>query len=303
MYVRFVPCPTTGNGVHTWLLAQANRCRNSGLEPPHALEFIRDAVRNCGREVPDREIEAAVTTAFESTWSPAPQVQRKRRGPSAACLTPRRQRWPARDPKLIEAACASGLGLADLWEASPILFGDERSHAEEIIDALFPGDPLLCVAVRTAKSSRTAPRSQWRGSFESSALIVPSPMSAPTGINKRGQVSKRCLDNTGPRRYLVVEFDSGTQDSQAARLLHLAQFAPMLLALFSGKRSLHGWFLVAGQPEDVSKRFFRYAVALGADRSLWTPCQPVRVPDGLRDNGVRQTVYYFNPKLLRSHVA
>jgi hypothetical protein len=27
----------------------------------------------------------------------------------------------------------------------------------------------------------------------------------------------------------------------------------------------------------------------------------VRVPDGLHKNGNRQTVFYFNPKLIRSH--
>jgi type I restriction enzyme, R subunit len=32
MPVKFVPCPTTGNGVHPWILSQANRCRNGGLE-------------------------------------------------------------------------------------------------------------------------------------------------------------------------------------------------------------------------------------------------------------------------------
>jgi hypothetical protein len=301
MHVRFVPCPTTGNGVHTWLLSQANRCRLGGLEPPTTIQCLRDAVRGCGRAVPDQEIEAAVAKAFDSPGVPVAGVQPRGFG-AALAQTPKPSRWPERDAALMETACALGLGLADLWEASPILFDDDRSHAEEIIDALFPGDPLLCVATRTAKGARTAPRSEWRGSLESSALIVPSPMTALTGINKNGKASTRCLGNTGPRRFLVVEFDSGTQDDQAALLLHLAQFAPLVLALFSGGKSLHGWFFVAAQPEGAVRQLFRYAVALGADRALWPPCQMVRIPDGLRPDGTRQTVYFFNPKLLRSDV-
>ena len=290
--------------MHTWLLSQANRCRNGGLDPAATAQCLRDAVRDCGREVPQREIDDTVATAFVSAREPSGggEIEIQRFGSAIAPIPGPTRRWPASHPKLIEAACSSGYGLADLWEASPILFDDEHSHAEEIVSTLFPGDPLLCVSKRTAKTAVTAPLSQWRGSLESSALIVPSPMTALTGINKSGQVSTRCLTNTGPRRYLVVEFDSGTQDSQAALLLHLAQFAPLVLALFSGGKSLHGWFLVAGQPESAVKQFFRYAVALGADRSLWTPCQMVRVPDGLRPDGTRQTVYFFNPKLIESYV-
>jgi hypothetical protein len=127
-------------------------------------------------------------------------------------------------------------------------------------------------------------------------------MSALTGISKEGKVSKRCLDNTGPRRHLVVEFDSGTLDSQAARMLHLAQFAPLGVALHSGSKSLHGWFQVVGFSEKKVLKFFRYAVSIGADYRTWSPCQMVRIPDGLHKNGCRQTVFYFNPKLIESHV-
>jgi len=127
-------------------------------------------------------------------------------------------------------------------------------------------------------------------------------MSSLTGISKDGKVSKRCLDNTGPRRHLVVEFDSGTLDSQAARMLHLAQLAPLGLAVYSGSKSLHGWFQVAGFPEKKVLKFFRYPVSIGADHHTWTSCQMVRVPDGLHKNGRRQTVHYFNPKLIQSHV-
>ena len=43
----------------------------------------------------------------------------------------------------------------------------------------------------------------------------------------------------------------------------------------------------------------RYAVSLGADRATWTRSQFVRMPDGTRDNGKRQTVYFFNPEVLK----
>jgi len=50
--------------------------------------------------------------------------------------------------------------------------------------------------------------------------------------------------------------------------------------------------------EKVS-RFFRCALTLGADRATWTRCQLVRTPDGTRAKGKRQTVYFFNPEVLK----
>jgi hypothetical protein len=97
---------------------------------------------------------------------------------------------------------------------------------------------------------------------------------------------------------VIVEFDTGTIDAQAALLLHLATFAPMVLVVHSGGKSLHGWFFAAGRGEDVVRKFFAYAVSLGADPATWTRSQFVRMPDGTRDNGARQTVYFLNTRPL-----
>ncbi len=43
----------------------------------------------------------------------------------------------------------------------------------------------------------------------------------------------------------------------------------------------------------------RYAASLGADRATWTRSQFVRMPDGLRANGKRQTLYFFNPEVVK----
>ena len=103
----------------------------------------------------------------------------------------------------------------------------------------------------------------------------------------------------GPRRFLVIEQDAGTIDEQAAVLLHLAERAPLALAVHSGGKSVHGWFFCVGQPEEKLRSFMCYAVSLGADRATWTRSQFVRIPDGTRDNAQRQTVYFFSPEVLK----
>jgi hypothetical protein len=81
--------------------------------------------------------------------------------------------------------------------------------------------------------------------------------------------------------------------------LHLAERAPLAVAVHSGSKSIHGWFYCVGQPEEKLRRFMRYAVSLGADRMMWTRSQFARIPDGTRADGKRQTAYFFNPEVLK----
>jgi len=124
-------------------------------------------------------------------------------------------------------------------------------------------------------------------------------MTARSGRTQDGKESAHTLENTDARRFLVVEQDCGTIDEQSAVLLHLAERAPLALALHSGSKSIHGWFHCVGQLEKKLREFMRYAVSLGGDSATWTRSQFVRMPDGTRDSCERQTVYFFNPGVLK----
>ena len=69
-----------------------------------------------------------------------------------------------------------------------------------------------------------------------------------------------------------------------------------MLVVWSGSKSLQGWFSIQQIPEDLQRRFLDYACGLNADRVTWVTCQLVRMPGAIRpENGARQTVEYFNP--------
>ena len=269
--------PRSGEGFHDWIFRAARALWKCGRNASDIREILENAAATCGRRVSAREIADAVRNSQASAFRP---------------VSVQHQPWPVVNHEQREAIIATGFGLVDLWEISPIRFEDCASHTEEIIDQLFPDSPLLCVGGAT-HDCHTAPRNEWRGKLASFPLIVPNPMTAPNGRNQSGEVSNRCLKNTGERRFLIVEFDTGTTDEHATLLLHLAERAPLTLAVFSGSKSLHGWFYCAGVAEEKVLRFFRYAVSLGADRATWTRCQLVRMPDGLRDKGNKQTVYFL----------
>lgn len=225
--------------------------------------------------------------------------------------------WLDPNFELIEAVALTGNGLVDLWEASPIRLDSNKPKTDELIDILFPGNPLLCCGWNSHRFD-TRLRNRWY-KLDDLQFIVPNPMTAPVGLTKTGKLSAHALSNTGPRRFLIVEFDFDATNSAeegrllerlatqgrdvrdlcAALLLHLAEKAPLVLAVHSGGKSLHAWFYCADVPEEKVLRFFRYAVSLGADQANWNPSQFARMPDGLRGNRKRQAVYFFNPEVLK----
>jgi hypothetical protein len=280
--------PRTGEGVHTWLFKVARQL-HVHLPTVEIVRLLERTVSNCGRLVPRGEIVSAVQSSMRCAWHP------KDSSPVAGPVS----KWPAVDTSKRTEIVRNGKGLADLWEMSSPSLMDDLVHTERIIDQLFPDNPLLCCG-KSQFEFDTKPRLDWRGHLSKCQFIVPSPMSAARGRTKEGKQSAHTLENTGARRFLICEFDTGTADDHAAVLLHLGTIAPLVCVVHSGGKSLHGWFYVHGQAEDKILKFFRYAVSLGADKATSTRSQFVRMPDGTRDNGMRQTVFFLNFKPLEA---
>jgi hypothetical protein len=277
--------PSRGGGLnlHLFRLARllwAFRTENEIIETLRAV--------TAGEPIRRGEIERAVARSKACAWTP---------GKPSQYVAPA---WPEIGQDLRQSVIAARDGLADLWESSPVRIEDDQSHTEEIIDQLFSvsGDPLLC-AGRSKSRFDTCSRNEWRGKLSALAVIVPNPMTARRGLTQEGKESAHALSITGARRtYLVVEQDSGSIDEQSAVLLHLAGFAPLVLAVHSGSKSIHGWFACGDESEQTLRDFMNYAVQLGADHATWCRSQFVRMPDGRRETGEQQRVFYFDPEQL-----
>jgi hypothetical protein len=285
-------CPDSGKGVHAWLYYAACRAVEAGMADDQAVEEIEAMMTRPPN--PTSEIKDALRSA-----------RGHRSGPNLL--------WPQVNDEQIEAIAQDGMRILDLWTASPVPMQVGDSRTEEIIDCLFPGNPWLCVG-QSSRAFRTQRRENWRGRLDAYSLIVPSPMTGETGLTKTGRRSFHCLDNTGPRRFLIVEADCGGLDQQAAVIWHLGTLAPLAAVVFSGSKSLHGWFFCERTSEDTLLRFMRYAVSLGGDKRMWLRSQFCRMPDGCRSDsnsellsscgleGIpagRQALVYFNPELVR----
>lgn len=273
-------CPQPGQGVHAWLFHAACRCRESGLSANQAVETI--SARISRPPQPWCEVEDAVAAAY-------------RERPDTSSASP--PKWPKANQDLRQACAANNGGLACLASHSPADPGVWLDGSYPVLRRIFSGDPLLCCGV-SKEQFDTKPLSAWGPLLSHMRLVVPNPMISPKGYTKAGKLSAHSLDNTGRRRFLVVEQDSGCADLQAAVLMELSKTAPLSLVVHSGNKSIHGWFYCEGQPEEELLRWFKDAVALGADHTMWTRSQFTRMPCGIRENGQVQRILFFNPSTI-----
>lgn len=272
--------------LHSQIYHWACLLRDDGVSHPRAYRIIRqmvDAVReDTARFTPDREILSAIQTAYEVT-------------PSTG--TPRTRPWPVPN-RTLQGECrrlskARGWTLEKLREASALeQETSDKAQPAWFLRAMLKGD-LVCVGTGVSKFT-TAHLVGIADQLRLYEFVVPSAMSALEGKRKSdGEMSAHTLDNTGPRQNIVVEFDDGaTLDEQASRHIWLSEYRKLRMVVFSGSKSLHGWYEAQGEAED--RKFFEEAVRLGGDPKTWLKSQFVRLPNGQREDGTIQRVEFFD---------
>lgn len=271
-----------GDGLHSDLFAAACFMIEEGHDDNVIFQFLSAAANQVGaRHVPDREIRSAINYG------------RAKFGGNRMS-----EQWPAILPLYRQEVIA--YNPADM---NRLLAGEDRLPQEtwKYLSALYSPEDLVCAAA-TSDRFTTSTRDRMIEFTRTHLLqfINPSPMSAFTGVTVEGKTSAHCEANTGRRKYLVTEFDVGTPYEQASIVRYLATKMPLVMIVYSGGKSIHGWFHTEGQPEEYVKTFFTDAVTLGADTVTWSRCQFCRMPAGFNPKtGRRQSVLYFKkPSLL-----
>src|SRR5260370_20904358 len=198
--------PNRGEGLNLWMFRTA-RVLHPYRSPAEIIQLLEAAT--AGEPMKHGEIERAVERSAAVAWKPGQRVP----------IT-HAPAWPRVNAEQREAVIASGTGLVDLWELSPVRFTDNESHTEEIIDRLFPVNPLLCVGKSNSQFA-TRHRENWRRRLTDMALIVPSPMSARTGHTQHDKESEHTLENTTPRGCPLISQESRRVDEKSALSLPL----------------------------------------------------------------------------------
>jgi hypothetical protein len=102
---------TRGGGLNNWFF-RAARVLHSFRDSAEIVELLKAAT--WGEPVKPGEIERAVERSKATAWKPG---QTRKYAPQTSV-------WPKLNDEQREAVIASGLGLVDLWEISPVRFED-----------------------------------------------------------------------------------------------------------------------------------------------------------------------------------
>lgn len=254
------------------------------LEEGHTNEQTFDIMREAAnavdeRHVPDRELHSAINCAASYI---------------TGGLALEGVRWPAPEPAFLSEVIKNNLPLAgEIIEQARVrpnmVMGDT-------LRAVYPPKSLLCVAFASAVfATGTVAEIETWSHTRTVEYLTPNPMSRVEGTTKEGKSSAHCEDNTGPKVFQVIEFDKGDPRNHVACHIHLARMLPLMMLVYSGGKSVHGWFKI--QPDSDVKAFFYEACMLGADQVMWSKCQFSRMPNGRNNKtGRLQKILYFDPK-------
>ena len=251
-------------GTHRWMAQVA-----AGFQRTYSRTDAFLILRACcdrfvsHRPIPDREIEAAVSLAYDS-----PGGCHAKRGPSAD--------WPEKNDGTIGMVISKSGALFD-----PA--ADTGVTAREALEMAFKPGELVCGGWR-CEAAAVATLERWALRAGTAQFVCVNPMKGMKGVTLTGRDSARCQSNVAVRRWIVAEFDDPgrTKADQARVITALSKGMPLRMVVDSAGKSLHAWFFCEGVEDNRLAEWFWMACALGADRTRWDPCGWLRMPGGLR---------------------
>ena len=170
-----------------------------------------------------------------------------------------------------------------------------RISVKEAILGLFPLDGYLLITPRVGwQQFNIYKRDRWLAHYPE--VLKCSFISSNYLSRDDVQCSRLGMEGV-ERRWLVIEGDEGTLEQQLWIHKELeAQYQNLGCVLYSGGKSLHGWYDVENWTAEQCFRLYAEAIDLGIrDCSTWRMSQPVRMPQGLRrDTKRKQAVLVWN---------
>jgi hypothetical protein len=122
----------------------------------------------------------------------------------------------------------------------------------------------------------------------------------PNPLHPKNKVSTRCNENVKARPWMVLEMDSkdiAKTERFNTFAMTMSEFAPLVLAVDTGNKSIHFWFDAHDVAPKIRAQFFALSCLHGADKRLGVKSQIARMPNVTgADNGRGpQKVLYFDP--------
>lgn len=174
-----------------------------------------------------------------------------------------------------------------------------RKHLD--IADLFAGYNFNVCVAREVNHPKIETLFHWRRSnLNEMQWMVPNPF-----VRRGSESGIKTLANVAERIWIIIEFDSMTLEEQSKLLVWLGATQidwDLAMIVYSGGKSLHGWFSCAGKLEREIVKFFRLANSLGCDPMMRIAVQYTRLPLGLNAKTNReQSIWHWNQSAILLH--
>ena len=315
-----IESPDCSQGTHPCLRQLARWLTFYFGDQENTKRWLCYAAERCDRDVPTDEIDRLLAWAASVFGQGCEGIARDDYVGRAQPDLEHIYDLASGGPNLAEFRASSPRRLYDSPQRQTVaVLRDWGSYCGEL-------NPLICFGADDRFWTR--PFTAVKNLLHIHAQIVPSPMRTQQGMTQAGYPSEHSKDGVGERAFIVAEFDFAKTtpkgkptiwvpllerceaegiaalDIQAALLAALSRERPLWMVVFSGGKSLQGWFPCQGEDEQKLLAWFNTsALRLGACPSTRCVSQFVRMPDGTRapnreGKSVRQSIEFYNPSVL-----
>jgi hypothetical protein len=302
-----LPCPASGAGVHSWILATANRYRIAGMSEAEAERRITEAMTR--RPSPANEVITAVRKAYTSAWTPGSTTRWTR-------LSLNRSPVPITVIKFDMTklrAMAEKVRMPSnwrhwLWERSPkrpevmnsysfLAHLYQSGERVLVFDKMDSTSPIATVGITCPMDCRVPEFVQVGGNYGLGVWYLSNPVDGGLHPNPRneGKLSCRSEEAVTSFRYAVLESD---QAPVGLWLAFIVQLPLRVSAIYlSGGRSVHCLFRVDATSkahwDSIIAPLKRPLKVLGGDAGALSAVRLTRLPQCWRPekNGFQRLLY------------
>ena len=275
-------CPESGRGVHLWFPKAVYRLAHWPFRLPgqEIHDLLEKAALARGRKPKPNEIADAINFVLNSNS----KFTSKRKAKVQAQVNKKLEEQARSYRKEGEEQLFDLSSIPEPWNLTTY----------EILSRRFPVRTLLCVSSERDQQSRIYRLIPSMAKVK----MMPKFMVPNAWIRQTEKGHYRLqgdFENTW--WYQITEFDFGTRDEQASKILWLKdqEKSPELsMVVWSAGKSLHAWWNVRQISNRRRTAFLNLAISIGADPAHKTINQLTRTPNAIhRENQRKQSVIYL----------
>jgi hypothetical protein len=265
-----------GWGYHTTIVATAGLMKAMNIEKEKALDMMQNASEQVTRrKTQPLEIERAIEYCYNQEVTGKRFVQDKDNPVGI-------------DEEYIKQVASEG-DIQEFLDTSKY-----KPQIHEIFNHHYDDNDIICMG-EDVFSMHSDFVENWKHRTEEELqdyqYICPNPLKNLDDGRKEINIKER--------KFIIFESDhdllAKNWNGQSAVIERLTAILPLRMVVYSGNKSLHGWFdATDADAESHLWRFNKMAIRLGADRSCLRLAQPCRTPWAIRKNNnhVQKVIWY-----------